>query len=222
MLTCAPSARHKLCSSIDGPSLATGRDWGKVFPFCWESWHCNIFLHPKLGGNSGYFAKSGVPRCFLLVSWNLCRMMPQVKHSHQTVVMCAPDWSVYHFAYYSFLLYLNSPLIVFQRWIQNGQKSRFHWITVSWRKLLFWNSSSSQKYPLTPCSAGSHRTLILCFGAWKILLVKNLLPTYILLSAHVREWLPISPFPCRSDRRCYTTKASLFLQKSTPVQYEVL
>lgn len=125
MLTCAPSARHKLCSSIDGPSLATGRDWGKVFPFCWESWDCNIFLHPKLGGNSGYFAKSSVPRCFLLMSWNLCRMMPHVNHSHRTAVMCAPYWSVYHFAYYSFLPYLNSPLIVFQRWIQNGKNPDF-------------------------------------------------------------------------------------------------
>lgn len=62
------------------------------------------------------FCKIKCSKVFLTKSWNLCRMMLQVAHSHPTTVTCAPYCSVHHFGSYSFLLYLNSPLMAFQRW----------------------------------------------------------------------------------------------------------
>lgn len=75
-----------------------------------------------------------------------------------------------------------------------------------------------QSLLLTPIALG-----LPSFSLWKLLQWSICFqPTFHFLLTSESESLPIFPFPCRSDCRCYTTKASLFLQKSTPVQYEVL
>lgn len=83
-------------------------------------------------------------------------------------------------------------------------------------------SSSAKSHPqsllLTPIALG-----LPTFSLWKLLEWSICFqPTFHFLLTSESESLPIFLFPCRSDCRCYTTKASLFLQKSTPVQYEVL
>lgn len=139
---------------MPGIRFAAAQAWPQ--PSHWEELGKGVSFLP---GNSGYFAKSRVPGCFLLASWGLCRMILQAEHSHLTAVMGAPHQSVY-----SFVLYLNSPLVTSKDEYTTG---KYPDLTES----PFPEGSCSpgvhphpKRSPSNSCSAGSHRS-VLCFGA---------------------------------------------------------